>query len=478
MGLLGTLALLVMAPHAWPIMSSRASDLRASLSMLEHGGPLLLGRRGAGGALYAVGAGDDPGVYVYVPLLSHLLGVADPLRTLRASYAVLFGLTAAIYPVIFFKLVRSPLAGLLAPVMLLACARSLGFNDIYWIPAWGYLTLLPLILLLDREWPRYGMVALVAVVLGASWLNSIRSESGLPLLLACIIVLLRHRHRWWLVPPALALMAVAYISIGTFVIGAIREHRDERIGTTALSRDQVTSHVFWHNAYIGLGYLPNSYGIRYDDNIAKARVQREAPGTPYQSTQYETVIREAFFSTVEHHPAAVAEQYAAKTLVTTADTLLYVWPALILLPTMLLTASDRRLWRRSLVLLLPAVIVAFLQPMAAIPLQGYEEGLYGTIGLASILAVCWMLGHVEGAARETGGLRSGLVTFRRVWLDARRERSRLWHSVRIGSLALATMLALAVPAHFVRRSAERWQGTSSGVMIDELPTSPDSGVIV
>jgi hypothetical protein len=150
MGLLSALVLLVVSPHHWPVLIDRANDLRNALSMLEHGGPLLLGRRGAHGALYAVGLRDQPGIYVYVPLVSHLLGVTDPLRMLRWSSVVLFSLTAAIYPVIFFKLTRSLLAGLLVPAMLLACVISFGLYDIYWIPAWGYLTFLPLIFLLDR----------------------------------------------------------------------------------------------------------------------------------------------------------------------------------------------------------------------------------------------------------------------------------------------------------------------------------------
>jgi hypothetical protein len=473
-GLLGALALLILSPHNWPIIGSRASDLRASLSMLEHGGPLLLGRHGATGSLYAVGVSDDQGIYVYLPLLSRLLGVSDPVQTLRWSYAVLFGLGAAIYPVIFFKLTRSLLAGLLAPLMLLACAVSLGFDDIYWIPAWGYLTVLPLLLLLTVSWPRFGFVALLGIALAASWLTSIRSQSGLPIVIAAAGVLLLHRYRWWRTLPALALLAVAYISIGTFVIGAIRDHRDHRIGTTALDRGLPTSHPFWHPAYLGLGYLPNAYGIRFKDSIAIARVEREAPGTAYLSTRYEATLRKAFFSLLTHDPLMVAKQYAAKVLVTAADTFLYVWPALLIMPAMLLAGAERRIRRRWAALMLPALIVSFLPSVFAIPEQVYEEGLYGTVGLAAILAICWALGRVEVAARQSGGLRPALAMLAGVWADERTGRGPLWRSARISAIALATMLALVVSGHFIRRDAERWQGASSGVLIDELHTSPNS----
>jgi hypothetical protein len=333
---------------------------------------------------------------------------------------------------------------------------------------------LPLIFLLDRAWPRYGIGALVAIALAGGWLSSIRGTSGLPLLLAAAAVLLLRRYRWWLAAPTLALLVVAYISTGTFVIDAIREHRNERIGIYTLDRGQPTSHVLWHSAYIGLGYLPNSYGIRYKDGFAIARVQREAPGTPYLSPRYEAVIRKAFLNIAEHHPAMVAKQYAAKTLVTVADTFLYIWPALLLFPAMLLTGPDRRSWRRALLLLLLAVIVAFLQPVVAIPMRVYETGLDGAIGLTSIMAVCWMLERVEAAARRSGGLRSGLAALVGEWTDARATRGALWRSARVGTIALVAMLVLVVSGHFVRRSAERWQGAASGVLIDELSTSPDS----
>ena len=73
---------------------------------------------------------------------------------MRYCYVVLMGLTTSIYPIVFYKLTRSRLAGLAAPVLLLLCVRSFRFVDVYWIPAWGMLTFLPLIYLLARDWPR------------------------------------------------------------------------------------------------------------------------------------------------------------------------------------------------------------------------------------------------------------------------------------------------------------------------------------
>jgi hypothetical protein len=469
-GLLGTLALLAVSPHEWPVIGSRATDLRDSLDELRRGGPLLLGRHGFTGPFYAVGVTDDQGVYVYVPLLSRLFGVSDPVTMLRYCYAVLFGAAAGFYPLVFYRLTRSLLAGFAAPVMLLVCVMSLGFSDIYWVPAWGMLTLLPPIYLLARDWPRFGLVALVGLSLAASWLSSIRNGSGLPIVIAAVIVLLLRRWRWWRVIPAVALLVVVYISINTFVFSAIRDHRDDRIGTHALDSDQPTGHPLWHPAYLGLGYLSNDYGIHFKDGVAAARVQRDAPGARYLSGRYNSVLRKAYFNIVREHPIEVLEQYAAKGLVTIADTFLYLLPVLLTLPAMLLMGPEKRIRRRWILLTVPAMIVMFLPTMLAIPLQGYEEGLYGAIGVLGILGLAWALARVEVAVARHGSLRAAVASLQVAWSAGGDRGSPVRRSANISAVAILTLMLLALGAHAVRRDAERWQGSSSGVLIDAMPS--------
>jgi hypothetical protein len=465
-GALGALVLITIAPTNWPLISSRAADLRSSLAVLQRGGPLLLGRHGATGSFYAVGLTDDEGMYVYVPLLSRLFGAADPVSTFRYWYGALYGLACAIYPLMLYRLTRSLLAGAIAPLMLLVCALSMGFNSFYWIPAWGMLVLLPPIFLLARDWPRIGWLALVGISLAAGWMSSIRSSSGLGIALAAALVLLLHHPRASRTLAVLALLAIAYLSTNTFVLAAIRDHRDSRVAAGVLSAQQQTGHPFWHTAYIGLGYLPNDFQIHYRDEVAIARVQREAPGTAYLSPRYSSVLRKAYFDVVRDHPLDVATQYAAKALVTAADTAPYLSLALLTVPAMLMSGRGRRIRRRWLLLSIPAGLLSFLPSVMAIPLQGYEEGLYGTLGVVAILGLCWTLAQVESSARGHGGLRSAAAVQRRLWSSTARSRHPLRRSARASGLALVALAALVIAGHVIRRSAERWQGSSSGVLID------------
>jgi hypothetical protein len=471
-GLSAALIFFVVAPHVWSILPDRARNLRAALAMLEQGGPLLLERtpgvHGATGALQPAGISDDEGLYVYLPLLCRLFGVADPVSMLRYLYIALYALTVAIYPVVFYRLTGSLVAGIVAPLILLACILSMGFNDIYWIPAWGMLTLMPLLYLLVRHWPRFGLLALVALSLAASCLSSIRSQSGLAVVIAAAIVLLTRRWRWWRALPALALLAVTYISITALLFGAIRANREHWLGSRAINKSESAAHPLWHTVYIGLGYLPNNYGLHYNDRIAGELLRREAPGAPSLSAREATVMRHAFFVFAREHPVEVLRQYGAKALVTTADSAPYLMLMLLTMPAMLLLGPRRRIRRRWLVITLPAVVIAFLPAMVAIPLQGYEEGLYGAVGVLGIVGLCWALERGETSARNRGGLRPALRALRAELSVARRLRGPLWRSACISCALVTALVALSVGAHFVRRSAERWEGYSSGVLVDRL----------
>jgi hypothetical protein len=458
------IALLVALPHEWSIMGSRATGMRASLAVLGEGGPLLVGRHGPTGAYYPVALGDDPGTFTYFPLLGHLLGGVDPVVVLRYFYVVAVAALTALYPIMFYGLTRSLLAGLAAPLMLVVCLLAIGPIDIYWIPAWGMLALLPSLYLLARRWPRLGLLALVAIALAAGWLSSIRSSAGLGILIIAAIVLLLRRWRWWRVLPAVALLAVAYMTTSTFVFTAIREHRDQRLGVKMMTDDEMTQHPLYHTAYIGLGYLHNDYGIRFRDEVAAARVQKEAPGTPYFSHHYETVIQRAYFDFVRAHPLEVLRQYGAKAVVAVADTGPYLLLVLLTLPAMLLLGPARRETRLWSLLTIPALLVGLLQPMVAIPEGTYDGEVFGVLGVLGILGLCWVLARAEAGARERGGLSPVLTELRVAWATHPGRHDPLRRSVRISVAAVAVLALFCTCGYFIRENAFRWQGSQPSTL--------------
>ena len=261
-----------------------------------------------------------------------------------------------------------------APLVLLCCVVSLGFNDIYWIPAWATFTLLPPLMILRQSPGRRAWLALIVIALIGGWLQTIRSQSALGPVIAAVIVLAALRLAWWRKLLVLAAMALAYVSIGTFGISAIQHHRDAVARGALANAAETQSHPFC--------------GIRCTSALdttltTTASASRTAsppcfsttlPGQSTSRRAYESVLRTAYFNTLRDHPFAVLGQYAAKAWVTLADTVPYLLLIALTLP-VLLRQSRRRDVVRWLVLIAPTFILTFVPTLVAVPLQVYEGGV-------------------------------------------------------------------------------------------------------
>ena len=160
----------------------------------------------------------------------------------------------------------------------------------------------------SERWPaRIGALAAAGIALLAGWLTSMRSEA-LPVVLALAAVVLMQRWRWWRSLAALAVLAVAYLSINSLLIPAVREHRDDRLGTSALSRDRPRGHPFWHTAYIGLGYLSNGSGLRY-----QGRRRPRVSATPRERLPVEPVRHDAATRLPRRAQAPTRAEFRAST---------------------------------------------------------------------------------------------------------------------------------------------------------------------
>jgi hypothetical protein len=384
--LLGGLVLYLIAPNPWQIQGSRAIEMQAALSVLEHGGPALLGYMPGTHTPYAIGYSDDQGIYVIVPQLSYWLGQSNPTAVLRWLWVAAWMSTLALSAIVFRSLFESRWAALLAPPTLLVCIVSFGFGDIYWVSAWALVTFLPLLILLARKRSRQQWLALVAIALIAGVVTSVRSEAGLPIALAAAAIALAASGRWPLRIAVVAAIALAYLAPTSIVMPAIREHRDHRIGID-LSAEEPTSHPLWHTLYIGLGYTSNRFGIHYLDAYGGAAAQESDPGVRFLSPAYSTALRKQVDALIAHDPGFVAKEEGEKVFVEVFLAVPYLLLLALLLPGAVTARGPARLRAFELALFAPALVIGALSPILAIPIRSYEQTLLAALGTVGLLTI-------------------------------------------------------------------------------------------
>jgi hypothetical protein len=405
-----------------PLMGTRADHIAASIAVLDRGGPLLLSsdvpyRPGIAVRHLQPIVGDDEGIYVYLPELSRLTGEHDPGTLMKWLFMGCFGLLVLVYPLIVYELFGSVVGAVASPLLVMWRFDFTQRLDLYWILAWCMLLCIPGLVLAWRWWGLHrkrAIVLLIAVTVAASFATSIRIHAGLPILLGGLGIVLTTQTRWWRsrsalvrfwrlprwwVRPALAAaLVLAYLSIATIGFAAIRAHRNGAIHDAHFGSSSPTQHPFWHNAYIGLGYLPNKYGIQWFDDVAVDAVERAQPGTGFLTTKYEATLRHLWFQIAEHDPGFVLRGFWTKARVVVADAVERFWLALVLLPAALLAGKERRMMRVAAAIAIPAALLGALAPILTIPLVTYELAWLGTWGALWVMLIVWAWVHIRDAA--------------------------------------------------------------------------------
>jgi hypothetical protein len=446
LALLGTFELARVHPAPWTLQSGRLNGLQWTLDVLNRGGPILTSQIPGTHALFRAGDGDDQGLYLFVPWVAHALGSGDPLNVLRWMAVGSFALPITLYPWLIRELSGSTLAGLGSPFALLLGLWLIPLADIYWVAAWAVLALLPLVLLLDRRWGRYGLAVLLGVLVLASFASAFRSQAGLPVLVGAVLVLVRRPWSRWLRAGGLVLCLIAYLSVSTFGMAAVRAERDHQLGQRELvGTDMGTRHPFWHTAYVGLGYLPNRWDIRFQDQVGYRDVLRVDPNARFQGPSYVRILRKRYFRIIRDDPGFAVRDYGAKLLVALRPAAPALLAMAILCPWLLLVDARRARWRRDAVFILIAAVVGLASPMLATPFSVYLMGWLAAVLLSAILACAAVVADWPAAVAYARTLRPrGPLP---------RPRRAVVGAMAVGVTAVVAVLLAAPP---VEHKALRW----------------------
>jgi hypothetical protein len=416
---------------------NRSTVLGDAIRAYDHGLPLGVGMT-ASGQHYPVALGDDLGLFVVAPPLARLVGITDPLVAARLTLLVFFVPACALAPVLLRRLGGAALSGVLGPLAVLGGACVFEISP-YWAMAWAFLFLLPLVLWMDRRERPWGVgaVALVAVVgVLCGLASTMRGDSGAPVLLALLAVLATRRE-WrigWRGASA-ALAIVLYVGVSSGVPRAVESARTR----VAPYPDAIAGHVIWHNAYIGLGYLPNRYGIWWNDGVALRAARRYDPGVVYVTNRYERDMRHLVLTIVTHDPGLVVSTLLRKLAVT----VMWSLPILLVLALTLPVAmrGRRRAVGRLVLLIAPALLFGLLPGELG---QTIPEYLYGWLSATLLLGVISLSVALEERRRHG-------------------ERGLTGPRARWGPVALAAaLLVIGVAGLMIKRESDTWAARHGG----------------
>jgi hypothetical protein len=107
-------------------------------------------------------------------------------------------------------------------------------------------------------------------------------------------------------------MTAAVVLVSQFPT-AILKARDV---TFDLSPRMEERHGAWHNLYIGLGAVPNPFGIEWLDANGKQAVEKIDPNIEYLSAKYYATLRKEYFRILWQHPWEVLNIYYRKLMIT------------------------------------------------------------------------------------------------------------------------------------------------------------------
>ena len=393
------------------LMETRLITLQQSLSVLNAGYPPLLIHCAisavAPHGFCPAATTDDPGIYLYVPVLAHLLHMMSIRTTLWIFFTGLYALLIAVTPILWLRAFGSWIVAALAPFFLLYGVNFIFYGDIYWISAWVLFLTMPIMFIVARNWTRFSLVSLTICCVVASFASSIRINAGLPVFISCVGLLLVSQKGWARKAALSLLLTLAYLSVQPIMINAVRHYRDVAVNEPGLSQAYPGEHPTWHNIYIGLGYVPNHQGLSWNDAVAFNAAKKVDPSVVLASSQYEAILEHLTIRLIERDPGLLWRNLVAKMTISFSYAIQWFWSPSILFLLGIWIAPGRLLWRRYAWVMVPAFVITLGPPLLTVPYLPYEMGWLASWALIAMLGCSIAIVETEEMIRSRMGAGSG-----------------------------------------------------------------------
>lgn len=294
------------------MLGDRYSEVNEALLGWNETGVPLVGR--FDGGWEAVPCGDDTGLFYIVPLLARQIGW-DADRSLDVFLIGIIVVCAATGLVGLWLTASGVFQRTLAVFPIVGGAYlAYKMGDVYVVQGSVVLVLIPWLVYAVkagvRSSLRFLIVILSGIILGfAQW---IRSQSGSPVLVFFVVLVsfsaLRRSTR-----VLLSATLFFFMSLPLLFAEFPFHERDSFLALhEAGYKVALNHHLFWHTAYLGLGYLTNPYVPAVRDSLAVEYVEAIDPAAIYGGEEYEKLLKSRVKEIIRRDPRFVFYTVAAK----------------------------------------------------------------------------------------------------------------------------------------------------------------------
>ncbi len=297
------------------LMYSRYRDLQRVSKGYDRSGLPMVAFDGE--SFLPAGPSDDIGLYYLVPWISRTfhLSIDRTITTILLSALCLGFLVGSVGFMFTLKTKGGKAAAVTALLALTALAYWVG--DVYVVEFASFAALVPWILYFVRDNSSNGKIQVpfllvLGLVLGICCL--VRFGSAPAVLIVAVGLLLFELSASFSRKTALVGILLLGFVLPQLYLGRLTHRAEVFLSDHAPGYQAGDSrHVFWHFAYLGLGFLSNPYvpgGIC--DEIAKDKVEATTPGTHYCSVEYNAILRHDVLSVIKEHPSIALFNIFAK----------------------------------------------------------------------------------------------------------------------------------------------------------------------
>ncbi len=294
------------------IMNCRYEWLQQTLAGYVKTGMQLIGTDGTN-VFPSAYLGDDLGIYYFIPKLVWLLNISLD-RAIELFFCGMVALSFLLAIIGFFLLSSSFIVRVIAALAIaklshLACCWS---TDVYLSYYCIAFSVVPLMIYFMRKRVMtipFGFFSFLSGI-GIGYAHYIRGFSGLPVLLFVVVSSLFYFRVPWKKKFFLIFLVLLGLMIPVVHFSYLFYQRQAYFGADYVTH--VDSHPFWHNIYIGLGFLNNRFGIRWNDGVAIEKMKQIEPDAVYPTQEYEKVARGEVFRLIKKHTRFVLTTIFAK----------------------------------------------------------------------------------------------------------------------------------------------------------------------